>query len=143
MNSVCSNFFVVVNMVSHNSGSSLHQYLMKKNNNSVTTSTLASCPIRNSNICQKTYTIYHSICSKCHNFYIGSTIRIKEHLNTHASSFYKHLIKCKNNDNHFSIKIKAIVCNVGNLSIKEALLIAKLHSLINNRLELNPEYIIN
>ena len=90
---------------------------------------------------------YYLISLKCHNFYIGSTIRtlhirIKEHLKTHTSSFYKHLIKWKTNDN-FSIKIKAIVCNVGNLRIKEALLIAKLQPQINSRLELNTEYIIN
>ena len=95
----------------------------------------------------KTYTIYHLIGFKCYNSYIGSTIRplhvrIKEHLNTRVSLFHKHLIKCKNNNN-FSIKIEAIVRNVGNLRIKEGLLIAKLHPQINNRLELNTEYIIN
>ena len=79
--------------------------------------------------------------------YIGSTIRplhirIKEHLTTRASSFHKHLIKCKNN-NDFSIRIEAIIRNVGNLRIKEALLLAKLHTQINSRLELNTEYIIN
>ena len=62
---------------------------------------------------------------KYYNFYKGSTIRhlhirIKEHLNTRASSFHKHLIKSKNNDNNFSIKIEAIVHYVGNLRIKEA-----------------------
>ena len=85
------------------------------------------------------------LCVVNHNFYIGSTIRpvhirIKEHLNTCASSFHKRLIKYKNNDN-FSIKIEAIVRNVGNLKIKEALLIAKLHLI--SKLELNIEYIIN
>ena len=70
-------------------------------------------------------------------------IRIKEQLNTRTSSFYKHLIKCKNNDNNFSIEIEAIVRNVGNLRIKEVLLIAKLHPQINSRLELNTEYIVN
>ena len=68
-------------------------------------------------------------------------IRIKEHLNTHASSFHKHLIKCKNNDN-FSIKLEAIERYVGNLRIKEVLM-AKLHTQINSRLELNTEYVIN
>ena len=48
----------------------------------------------------------------------------------------------KNHDN-FSIKKEAIVHNVSNLRIKEALLIAKLHPQINSRLELNNEYIIN
>ena len=43
----------------------------------------------------------------------------------------------------FSIKLEAIVRNVGHLRIKEALLIAKLHPHINSRLELNTEYIIN
>ena len=43
---------------------------------------------------------HHLISLKCHNFYIGSTIRplhirIKEHLNTRAFSFHKYLIKCK------------------------------------------------
>ena len=65
----------------------------------------------------------------------------KEHLNICASSFHKYLI-LKNNDS-FSIKIKAIVHNVGNLGIKVALSIAKFHPQINNRLELNTEYIIN
>ena len=65
---------------------------------------------------------------------------IIEHLNTRASSFHKHLIKCKNNDNYFSIKIKAIVRNVGNLRIKEALSIAKLHPQINCRLESDIRY---
>ena len=79
---------------------------------------------------------------------MGSTIRplhvrIKEHLQTRASSFHKQLIKGKNNDDNFSIKIEAVVRNVGNLRIKEALLIVKLHPQINNRLELNTEYIIN
>ena len=67
---------------------------------------------------------------------------IKEHLNTRTPSFHKHLIKCKNNGNNFSLKIEAIVLNVGNLRINEALLIAKLHPQINTRLELNTENII-
>ena len=91
---------------------------------------------------------YPLLCLNCHNFYIGSTIRplhirIKEHLNARASSFQRHLIKCKNDDNNFSIKIEAIVRNVGNFRIKEVLLIAKLHPKINSRLELNTEYTIN
>ena len=69
-------------------------------------------------------------------------IRNKEHLTTCASSFHKYSIKCKNNDKNFSIKIEAIVHNVGYLIIK-ALLIAKLHPQINSRLKLNTEYIIN
>ena len=74
---------------------------------------------------------------KCHNFYIGCTIRplnirIKEHLDIPASSFHKHLVKCKNNYNNFSIEIEAIVLNVANLRIKEALLILKLHPQINS-----------
>ena len=126
----------------------LCQYLTKKNHNTITTCTVANCPIRDPNICQKTYTIYHLICLKCHNFYIGSSIRllhirIKEHLNTRTSSVHKHLIKCNSNDDYFSIKIEAIVRNVGHLRIKEALLIVKLHPPINSRLELNTEYIVN
>ena len=70
-------------------------------------------------------------------------IQIKEHLNTCASSFHKHLIKCKNNDNNLIFRIEAIVRNVGHLRIKEALLIAKLHPQNYNRLELNTESIIN
>ena len=119
---------------------SLHQYLTKKNNNTITTCILANYPIRDLNICQKICLI----CLKCHNLYIGSTIRpLKEHFNTHVSPFHKHLIRCKNSDNNFSIKIEARVHNVGNIRIKEALLIAKLHPQINSRLELDTEYIIN
>ena len=81
-------------------------------------------------------------------FYIESTIRplhirIKEHLKTCGSSFHENSIKCKNNDNNLSIKIEATVHNVGNLRIKEALLIAKSHPQINSWLELNTKYIIN
>ena len=43
----------------------------------------------------------------------------------------------------FSIKTEVIVRNVSNLRSKEALLIAKLHTQINSKLELNTEYIIN
>ena len=79
------------------SGLSLRQYITKKNNNTITTCTLAHCPIRDPNICQKTYTIYRLICLKCHNLYIESTIRpatseLKKHLNTRASLFHKHFI---------------------------------------------------
>ena len=41
------------------------------------------------------------------------------------------------------IKIEAILRNVGNLRIKEALLIAKSHPQINSSLKLDSEYIIN
>ena len=61
-------------------------------------------------------------------------IRNKEHLNRRISSFHKYLLKCQNNDNNFSIKIEAIVRYVGNLRIKEALLISKLHPQINSKL---------
>ena len=50
---------------------------------------------------------------------------------------------CKNNDNNFSIRVEVILRNIGNLRIKEALSIAKLHPQINSSLELNTEYIIN
>ena len=43
----------------------------------------------------------------------------------------------------FSIKIEVAVRIVGNLIIKDVFLIVKLHPLINSRLELNIEYIIN
>ena len=130
------------------SGPSLRQHLTKKHKNVITACTLANCPIRDPNTCHKTYTIYRLTCSKCLNFYIGSTIRplhirIKEHIHTRASSFHKHLIKCKNRDNSFSVKIEAIIRNIGNLRIRESLLIAKLGPSINNRLELNTEYIFN
>ena len=42
-----------------------------------------------------------------------------------------------------SSKIEEIVRIVGNLRIKEALLITKLHPQINSKLELNTEYINN
>ena len=68
---------------------------------------------------------------------------MKEHLNTRASSFHKYLFNCKNDDNNLSFKIEAMVRNVGNLRIKEALLIAKIHPQINDRLELKTDYFIN
>ena len=49
-------------------GPLLRQYLTKKNNNTITTSSLANCPTKNRNTCPKTYTIYRLICLKCHNF---------------------------------------------------------------------------
>ena len=61
-------------------------------------------------------------------YYIGVQLdpSISELKNT-STHVYKHLMKCINNDNNLSIKIEAIVRNVDNLRIKEALLIAKLH----------------
>ena len=56
---------------------------------------------------------------------------------------YCWVCRYKNNNNNFSIKIEAIVRNVGYLRIKEALFIAKLHPQIKNRIELNTKYIIN
>ena len=59
-----------------------------------------------------TKNLHYLICLKCHIFYIGSTrplhIGIKKYLNARASSFYKHLIECKNNDNNLSIKTEAV-----------------------------------
>ena len=96
-------FKFLVDFVNTVSVPSLRQYQTKKNNNTVITCTLANCPIRDSNICQKTCIIYCLICLKCHKFYIGSAIRqlhirIKEHPNTCAYLFHKKSIKCKNND---------------------------------------------
>ena len=83
------------------SGPSLCQNLTKKNSNTIITCTQTNWPIRDPNLCQKNLH-YRLICLKRHNFYLGSTIRrlhirIKEHLNTRASSFHNHLIKCQNN----------------------------------------------
>ena len=52
------------------SGPSRRQYLTKNDINTVTTCTLANCPIRNPNISQKTCTIHRIICLKCLNFFI-------------------------------------------------------------------------
>ena len=107
------------------SGPSLCPYLTNKNNN-ISTCTLANCPISDQIIYIKKLTLFIiHFCLKCQNFYIRSTkrplhFRIKEHINTRASSFHKYLIKRKNNDNNFSIEI-GTVRNVGNLRIKEAL----------------------
>ena len=65
---------------------------------------------------------------------------ILTHVHSHSINIY---LNAKKNDNNFSIKIEAIGRNDGNLRIKEALSIAKLHPQINSRLELNTEYIIN
>ena len=59
------------------------------------------------------------------------------------SFFFKNKLSDVTSVNNFPIKIEAIVRNVGNLRIKEVLLIAKLHHQINYGLELNTEYIIN
>ena len=93
------------------SGPSLRQCQTKKNINTITTCTLANCPIRGPNICQKYYTIYRLICLNCHSFYIGIIFRplhvsIKDHLDTRASTFYKYSNKCKNNDNNIPLKQK-------------------------------------
>ena len=45
-------------------GPLLRQYQTKKNDNTITTCTLANSPIRDPKICQKTYTIYRLICLK-------------------------------------------------------------------------------
>ena len=58
---------------------------------------------------------------------VGWLVFMAYQSSTRASSFHKHLIKCENNDDNFSIKIEVKVCDDGNLRIKEALWIAKLH----------------
>ena len=128
-------------------GPSLRRKLSKNQNKTTTACTLANCPIQDTEICHEVHVVYQIQCCKCNQFYIGSTIRklhirIKEHLHTQTSSFHKHLVKCKNTGQKFTVTIKARERNLGNLRIKEAILIRKLNPQINNRTELNADFII-
>jgi len=128
-------------------GPSLRRQLSKNQHKNTNNCTLANCPIRGTDMCHEANVVYRTQCEKCNHFYIGSTtrplhIRIKEHLHTQASTFRKHLIKCNNTERSITVKIEARERNLGNLRIKEALLIAKLHPRINNRTELSAEFII-
>ena len=86
-------------------GPSLRRQLSKNNYKNSTNCTLANCPIRDTGMCHEVYVVYQLKCSKCNQFYIGSTtrllhIRTKKHLHTRASSFYKHVEMQKHRKAH-------------------------------------------
>uniref|UniRef100_A0A0L8GYC4 GIY-YIG domain-containing protein n=1 Tax=Octopus bimaculoides TaxID=37653 RepID=A0A0L8GYC4_OCTBM len=128
------------------SGPSLRGHLAKKQAKDSSQCTLANCPIRDTDLCQRV-NVYRIQCNKCNKFYVGSTTRplhvhIKEHLNTRASSIGKHLDRCQNTDKSITVTIEANERNLGNLRIKEAILIHRLGPQINNGLEVRREAIL-
>ena len=99
-----------------------------------------NCTLRNSDMCLRKNIIYKITCNTCKYIYVGSTIRhlhtrIKEHLTSKASSVYKHLRSC-NNNNHISVKILASDKDECNIRLREAIHIRKLKPKINNQEEL-------
>ena len=61
---------------------------------------LNNCPVKDAHKCLKRNIVYKIQYTKCHKFYIGSTIRhlhirVREHLTQSTSSVYKHLLSCQ------------------------------------------------
>lgn len=129
-------------------GSTLRQQLNRKHpSHTPSPCSLSNCPISHTGLCFKNHVVYDLQCAKCSASYIGSTTRllhhrIKEHLNTTASSFYKHIRTCINSEPDFHINILASSRNVGQLRILESLIISKNTPTLNNRLELSSAFII-
>lgn len=73
-------------------------------------STLLNCLINNPELCQETYVVYESICSKCSASYIRSTtrklhIRIKEY--TQANRYFHEETSTGMPDREFTVHIRA------------------------------------
>ena len=99
---------------------------------------MSACPIRNNKICFQTNVVYQVTCSKCQNFYIGSTIRplhvrIKEHVTRDSSSIFKHLTKCDTKE--ITTTILARERDNANIRLMEAQLINKYAPRINTKEE--------
>ena len=101
------------------------------------------CPIAHTGNCFKQNAICNILCTKCNDFYIGSTIRhlhdrIKEHFENSNSSVYKHFITCqyKPKCSKTFISIIAREPDPVNLRLHEAFFIRKLQPTINSRAEL-------
>ena len=110
----------------------LGNILRKKGENN--TCKLKNCAIKDPKLCFRRNAVYEVKCDKCHQIYIGSTIRplhirIREHLNTSRSSIFHHKITCKNKK--FNIKILTTADDEPNLRLKEFIFIRKLKPSIN------------
>ena len=98
--------------------------------------TIKDCPLKN-NLCHSKNCVYQITCTKCHELYIGSTIRpfhtrLKEHLTSPVSSVFTHHQTCKAD---FTYKIIAKDNDAVRLRFKEAMLIHKHAAGINSRAE--------
>ena len=86
--------------------------------------------------------VYKITCNRCHDTYIGSTIRmtrdrVNEHVTKPLSSIYKHLASHGNSENGISVKILVKDNDPVNLRLKEALCIRRKKPKINSKDECN------
>ena len=100
----------------------------------------ANCPIADDKVCNLKGVVYKITCIKCHNIYIGSTIRKthdrpNEHLNTTTSSVYKHVTNCVNTTKEVKVNIIAKDTDNANLRLKEAYYIRRERPKINSKEE--------
>ena len=113
---------------------------LNKNKQSEQTCKWKSCKNPNKAICFKQLVVYKVTCTKCQQYYIGSTARklhtrITEHINHSDSSIYKHLHQCDNSK--ISVDILDKDHDIVNLRFREAMIIDILHPSINSKDECN------
>ena len=97
---------------------------------------IKDCKLKNT-LCQAKNCVYQIKCTKCHQIYIGSTIRpfhhrFKEHLTDEKSSVHAHQQACHAS---FETKILARSNDPVKLRFKEAMLILQHGATINSRAE--------
>jgi hypothetical protein len=98
-----------------------------------------SCNINNcylnNELCFLKFVVYKATCSKCNQFYIGSTkrflhLRVKEHLIMKSSNLFQHHSICHN---VWNFNILSRSNNITDMRIKEALFIQHLRPDINKK----------
>ena len=101
--------------------------------------TAKDCSIASSNLCYTKKCVYQLQCTKCFEFYIGSTLRclhdrIKEHLHQDRSSVFQHKRSC---GAAFEVNVIARARDNTSLRFKEALLIRDNKPAINAKREID------
>ena len=99
----------------------------------------AKCPIGNPTLCNRRKVVYNTKCTKCHQSYIGSTIRAlhtraSEHESDPKSSVYKHRQICKA---HFEYNVLVKATDITKLRFLEAIYIKNNKPQINSKEESN------
>ena len=100
---------------------------------------IRDCSIANSNLCHTKRCVYQLRCTKCLQFYIGSTMRclherVREHLTQERSSVFQHRMNC---GAPFETKVIARARDNTTLRFKEALLIHDNKPSINVKREID------
>jgi hypothetical protein len=99
---------------------------------------LKNCKMDDKSKCFISNVVYSLVCMECKAEYIGSTLRhlhtrVKEHFTLSSSSVFSHNVTC---GKKWKISILCKCDNVGDLRIKEAILIKDKHPFLNKKEDL-------